>query len=57
MGEFVKGPDRGLGALVMIAKSQYDTPTMFAILVVLAVLAALYYGVTGLLNKLVSAIY
>lgn len=57
VGEFVKGPDTGLGALVMIAKSQYDTPAMFATLIVLALLAALYYGATGLLDKLASALY
>lgn len=57
VGEFVKGGDQGLGALVMIAKTQYDTPAMFATLVILALLAALYYAATALLSKLASAIY
>jgi NitT/TauT family transport system permease protein len=56
VGEFVKGLDKGLGALVMIAKSQYDTAAMFATLIVLVMLAILYHSVTGLLNKLVDAI-
>jgi NitT/TauT family transport system permease protein len=57
VGEFVSGGDLGLGALVQIAKTQYNTPFMFATLVILGALAALYYGVSWLLVKLAEAIY
>jgi NitT/TauT family transport system permease protein len=57
VGEFVSGGDLGLGALVQIAKTQYNTPFMFATLVVLGGLAALYYGVSWLLAKLAEAVY
>ncbi|MBE3561959.1 MAG: ABC transporter permease [Ktedonobacteraceae bacterium] len=57
VGEFVKSGDQGLGALVMIAKNQYDTPAMFATLLVLAALAALYYTATWLLSRLAAAVY
>jgi NitT/TauT family transport system permease protein len=57
VGEFVGGGNLGLGALVEIAKEQYDIALMFATIIVLAVLAALYYGATWLLTKLAEAIY
>ncbi len=57
VAEFVAGGDQGLGALILIAKNQYNTPFMYATLVVLAALAALYYGSTWLLVKLAAAIY
>ncbi len=57
VGEFVSGGDQGLGALVQIAKEQYDTPSLFAALVILAALAALYYAVSWLLVKLAEAVY
>lgn len=57
VGEFVVGGDQGLGALVQIAKSQYDLALMFAIVVVLAILAAILYGITGALTRLTEAIY
>lgn len=57
VGEFVSGGDQGLGALVQIAKEQYDTPSLFAALVILAVLAALYYAGSWLLVKLAEAVY
>jgi NitT/TauT family transport system permease protein len=57
VAEFVAGGDQGLGALILIAKNQYNTPFMYATLVVLAVLAALYYGSTWLLVKLAEAVY
>jgi NitT/TauT family transport system permease protein len=57
VGEFVGGGDQGLGALVLIAKNQYNTPLLFATLVVLAVLAAIYYSATWLLEKSANAIY
>jgi NitT/TauT family transport system permease protein len=57
VGEFVAGGDQGLGALVLIAKNQYNTPLMFSTLIVLAVLAAVYYGATWLLVKLADAVY
>jgi len=57
VGEFVAGGDQGLGALVLIAKNQYNTPLMFSTLIVLAALAAVYYGVTWLLVKLAEMVY
>jgi NitT/TauT family transport system permease protein len=57
VGEVVSGGDSGLGSLVLLAKNQYNTPFMFATLVVLAALAALYYGGTWLLVKLAEVIY
>lgn len=57
VGEVVSGGDSGLGSLVVLAKNQYNTPFMFATLVVLAALAALYYGVTWFLVKLAEVVY
>ncbi len=56
VGEFVGG-DQGLGALVLMAKNQFNTPFMFATVLVLAGLAALYYGMTWALSKVAEAIY
>ncbi len=57
VGEFVSGGDQGLGALVLVAKDQLDTPFLFATLIILAILAALYYSTSWLLVKLAQAIY
>ncbi len=57
VAEFVQGGDQGLGSLVLLAKNQYNTPFMFATLIVLAGLAALYYACTWLLTRLANAIY
>ncbi len=57
VAEFVQGGDQGLGSLLLIAKNQYNTPLMFATLVILAVLAALYYGSTWLLARLAERVY
>jgi len=57
VGEFVSAGDQGLGALVQISAAQFNTPLLFATLVVLGLLAALYYGTTWLLVKLATAIY
>lgn len=46
VGEFVTNTDQGLGALVQIAKNQYDVPLMFATVLVLASMAAIFYGLT-----------
>lgn len=56
VGEFVGG-DQGLGALVLMAKNQFNTPFMFATVLVLAALATLYYGITWLLTKVAEAVY
>ncbi|MBA2391143.1 MAG: ABC transporter permease subunit [Ktedonobacteraceae bacterium] len=56
VGEFVGG-GQGLGALVLMAKNQFNTPFMFATVLVLAGLAALYYGITWLLTKIAEAVY
>ena len=57
VGEFVVSGDSGLGSLVLLAREQYDTTFLFATLVVLAVLAALYYAFSGALMKLAQTIY
>lgn len=57
VGEFVSGGDSGLGGLVLLAKDQFDIPLMFATLIILAGLAALYYGASWLLIKLAEAVY
>jgi len=57
VGEFVSGGDSGLGGLVLVAKDQLDIPLLFATLIVLAGLAALYYGASWLLIKLAEAVY
>ncbi|HTI14883.1 MAG TPA: ABC transporter permease, partial [Dictyobacter sp.] len=57
VGEFFCNPDQGLGSLIMIALHQYNTAFMFATVVVLAILAALYYGATWGLVKLANRMY
>jgi len=57
VGEFVSNSGQGLGALVFLAKDQFNTPLLFATLIVLAGLAALYYGTSWLLVNLARAIY
>ena len=57
VGEFVSAGDQGLGGLVQIASAQLNTPLLFATLVVLGLLAALYYGTTWFLVKLAAAVY
>ena len=57
VGEFVSGTDQGLGALVQLAKSQYDLASMFAVIVILACLAAILYGLTRGLTRLTEAFY
>ena len=48
VGEFVLG-DRGLGGLLQIARGNFDTPLVFATIVMLMILAmALYYSAWGL---------
>lgn len=57
VGEFVASGDSGLGSLLQILRNQFDTPSMFATLIILAGLAAAYYGFSWLLKKLANAIY
>ncbi|GAC1400919.1 MAG: ABC transporter permease [Ktedonobacteraceae bacterium] len=57
VGEFVSGGNTGLGSLVQQGLHQYNTPLMFATVIVLAVLAALYYSATWLLVKLAEIVY
>ncbi|GAC1370555.1 MAG: ABC transporter permease [Ktedonobacteraceae bacterium] len=57
VGEFFCNPDHGLGALVHIALNQYNMAFMFATVIVLAVLAALYFGATWFLLKLAEVVY
>jgi len=57
VGEFVSQGSQGLGALVLISTDQYNVPLLFATLVVLGALAALYYCASWLLVKLADIIY
>lgn len=57
VGEFVSGGDQGLGSLVMVGLHQYNTPLLFATLIVLAALATVYYSSTWLLVRWAQAIY
>ncbi len=57
VGEFFCSPDQGLGALVQIALHQYNMAFMFATVIILALLAALYYSASWLLVKLAQIIY
>lgn len=57
VGEFVSGGDQGLGSLAMVGLHQYNTPLLFATLIVLAVLATIYYSSTWLLVKWAQAAY
>jgi len=57
VGEFVSGGDQGLGALVQLAKEQFDTPALFATLIILGVLAGFYYMTSWLLTKLAETVY
>ena len=57
VGEFVSSGGQGLGGLVQITIQQFNTPLLFATLVVLGVLAACYYSATWLLIRLAEAIY
>jgi putative riboflavin transport system permease protein len=57
VGEFVSISGQGLGALVFLAKDQLNAPLMFATLIILAGLAALYFGASWSLVKLANIIY
>lgn len=57
VGEFVNQGDQGLGSLVLSARNQFDTALLFATLIVLALMAALYYGFAWALTKLAHRIY
>lgn len=57
VGEFVTNTDQGLGALVQIAENQFDVALMFATVIMLAILATIFYGLSWGLTKLSEAIY
>ncbi len=57
VGEFVSGGDSGLGGLILQAKSQFDLPLMFAALVILGILATLYYVFSGVLMRIADRVY
>jgi NitT/TauT family transport system permease protein len=57
VGEFVNNSDQGLGALIQIAKSQYNVPLMFATVIILAILATAFYGLARGLTRLSEAIF
>jgi NitT/TauT family transport system permease protein len=57
VGEFVNNSAQGLGALVFQAKDQFNAPLLFATLIFLAGLAAIYYSASWLLVKLADIVY
>jgi NitT/TauT family transport system permease protein len=57
VGEFVNNSAQGLGALVFEAKDQLNTPLLFATLIFLTGLAAVYYSASWLLVKLADIVY
>ncbi len=57
VGEFVSQGSQGLGALVLVATDQFNAPLLYATLIVLGGLAALYYSASWLLVKLAEVIY
>jgi NitT/TauT family transport system permease protein len=57
VGEFVSNSAQGLGALVFEAKDQFNAPLLFATLIFLAGLAAIYYSISWLLIKLADIVY
>jgi NitT/TauT family transport system permease protein len=57
VGEFINQGDQGLGSLVLSARNQFDSALLFATLIVMAALAALYFGVSWALSALVNRIY
>jgi len=57
VGEFVVQGSSGLGALVLVSTDQFNMSQLYATLIVLGFLAALYYCASWLLVKLANAIY
>ncbi len=57
VGEFVSQGAQGLGSLVLISTDQFNAPLLFATLIILGGLAAIYYTASWLLVKLTEAIY
>ena len=57
VGEFVNQGDQGLGSLVLSARNQFDSALLFATLLVMALMASLYYGFAWALTKLANRIY
>ena len=52
VGEFISG-DSGLGALVGIARSNFDLELMFVALIWLSILSLVYYGLTKFIYKII----
>jgi NitT/TauT family transport system permease protein len=57
VGEFVNNSAQGLGALVFEAKDQLNSPLLFATLIFLTGLAAVYYSASWLLLKIADIVY
>lgn len=57
VGEFVSQGSQGLGALILVSTDQFNAPLLFATLIILGGLAALYYGASWLLARLAEVIY
>lgn len=51
VGEFVNPRSQGLGFLLLSARYQFKTDVVFAVLITLALLALLLYGVAALMEK------
>jgi len=54
VGEFVVGPDQGLGGLLITVGAQFDKPMVFATILMLALLAVALYGLARLAERLFS---
>jgi putative riboflavin transport system permease protein len=57
VGEFVIQGSQGLGYLVLVSVDQFNSSLLFATLIVLGFLAALYYCASWFLVKLADAVY
>jgi NitT/TauT family transport system permease protein len=53
VGEFVLG-DRGLGGLLTIARGNFNIPLVFATLLTLSIMAAVFYGLGRLIERRLS---
>ena len=57
VGEFINQGDQGLGSLVLSARNQFDSALLFATLIVMALMATLYYGFAWALTRLANRVY
>jgi len=51
VGEFVAS-DKGLGYVILVAQGQFDTPQMFAAIIMLSIMGTLLFFTVDLLERL-----